>query len=50
METDSVFKMMYHILVLMDTSKTAMENVFSHQQHAVLDMKVLEMEIVSQYK
>ena len=34
----------------MDSSKTAMENVFFHHHHAVLDMKALEMEIVSQYK
>jgi hypothetical protein len=34
----------------MDTSKDPMDHVFSHHQHALLDMWVMEMEIVSQYQ
>jgi hypothetical protein len=34
----------------MDTSKDPMDHVFSQHQHALLDMWVMEMEIVSQYQ
>ena len=34
----------------MDTFKKPMDHVFSHHQHALLDMWVMEMEIVSQYQ
>jgi hypothetical protein len=34
----------------MDTSKDPMDHVFSQHHHALLDMWVMEMEIVSQYQ
>jgi hypothetical protein len=34
----------------MDTFKKPMDHVFSQHQHALLDMWVMEMEIVSQYQ
>ena len=34
----------------MDTFKKSMDHVFSQHQHALKDMWVMEMEIVSQYQ
>jgi hypothetical protein len=50
METEIVLQMEFNLFALMDTSRNLMENVFFPQQFALLDMKVMEMEIVSQYQ
>ena len=50
METETVLQMEFKLFALMDTSRNLMENVFFPQQFAVLDMKVMEMEIVTQYQ
>jgi hypothetical protein len=50
METETVLQMEFKLFALMDTSRYLMENVFFPQQFAVLDMKVMEMEIVTQYQ
>jgi hypothetical protein len=50
METEIVLQMEFNLFALMDTSRNLMENVFFPQQFALLDMKVMEMEIASQYQ
>jgi len=50
METETVLQMEFNLFALMDTSRNLMGNVFFPQQFALLDMKVMEMEIASQYQ